>query len=1381
MANDFNIDDTIIAKVILGRIEPKIYAFETDTIPSYLKVGDTFRSVDERLSEWKKAGFSDLKHVGDWSSEIAGKDIYFRDYSVHSYLEEIGKTRLTRDIYPDKPYSKEFFKNASKEDVEKAIADIVDSSEKDYTKYIYYAVGNRTAVETEYKRDSFDWEPRRPLQTDTIDRFQQAQANGRNNLLMYAVMRFGKSFTSLCCAKAMNASFVLVVSGKADVADEWQQNVQKPGQFENFVFLNSKKLKRNDKAITDAQADGKCIVLFLTLQDLSKEKRRFSELFASKIDLMIIDETHFGARAETLGKVVSGAHHKEDTALKQLEKADGINSEALGSLQVDKAEKELEKETKGLDVKVKLHLSGTPYRILLGSEFEKEDVISFCQYSDIISEKEKWYKENIAGGRQEETGKEEWDNPYYGFPQMVRFAFNLNESSMSKIKELAEQGYSYHLSALFAPQSIEKDEAGNYQKFEYENEVLDFLQSIDGTKSDRNVLAFLDNKRIKEGKLCRHMVIVMPYCASCDAMEKLINDNKDALKNLSDYEIINISGLNSQYTKIQEVKTKIATCESEDKKSITLTVNRMLTGCTVPQWDTMIFLKDTASPQDYDQAIFRLQSQYVVEYEGKELVDGVEVKKVIKKDMKPQTLLVDFNPQRMFYLQETKSRINNINTADGGNDESEARIKRDLEVSPIIHITENKLVEVKPTDILKAVSEYSTNRGITEAANDIIVDENLINFENVKYVIDKEFEIGSGKGFAEQAYSGDGTDLGDDDIHTGGTTDEAHGDTYETKQDDNANTSEAHEKETDVQVFVNKCRSYYRRILFYAFLSKGEKEIKNLNAVIESLNDAENERIFNNLGMNKDFVEFLKNNMAGSALRSLDNKIYDLYRLSHEYENCDDDPIKRATTAIQRFGKISDSEVVTPQRIAKEMVELIPEEDFKRVFKNGNKFLDIASKMGEFAVAIYRRAESLGISREAIKNSIYSIPTSNIAYEFTRFVYEKLDLNEDNLAKNFNSYDLLDFTDENDQVDYESIAKFLKQNKPFNSIEQGHVITEGDEIVNFDVVVGNPPYQLKDGSGGTNDAPIYQHFVESAHAVTPIISTLIMPSKWFTSGREHLLGEFRQKMLNNRSIQNMVVYSDFRDIFPDVNIKGGLCYYQYNSNYSGDCSYKLIQGGHSSVCSRQLNEYDVLIQNPTLATIVKKISNFENEGVGSVASIISNDTPFGIPTNPATSKKNPYDVFDNASDEHNTQLFYLDKAKRKTAYINRNDVKKNAQDIDFHKVFIPAAYGAGEDFPHQIVGRPEYAEPNSVCSQTYLYATFQSEEEAKNFISYLKTKTFRALVWACRIEQHLPNKTYRFVPLQDFAKPWTDAELYAKYELTEEEIAFIESMIKPME
>lgn len=1387
MINNFSIDDTIIEKVVFGRIEPKIYAFETDTIPRYLKVGDTFRSVDERLSEWKKAGFSDLKYIGDWSSEIAGKDLYFRDYSVHSYLEGNGKTRLTREVYPDKPYSKEFFKDASKEDVEKAIADIVDSSEKDYTKYIYYAIENRTTVETEYKRDSFDWEPRRPLQTDTIDKFQQAQANGRSNLLMYAVMRFGKSFTSLCCAKAMNANFVLIVSGKADVADEWQQNVQKPGQFENFVFLNSKKLKRNDKAITDAQTAGKCIVLFLTLQDLSKEKKRFSELFNSKIDLMIIDETHFGARAETLGKVISNAHYKEDTALKQIEKADGISSEALGSLQVDEAEKELEKETKELDVKVKLHLSGTPYRILLGSEFEKEDVISFCQYSDIISEKEKWYKENIAGGRQEETGKEEWDNPYYGFPQMVRFAFNLNESSMSKIKELEEQGYSYHLSALFAPQSIEKDDEGKYQKFEYESEVLDFLQSIDGTKNDRNVLAFLDNKRIKEGKLCRHMVMVMPYCASCDAMEKLINDNKDALKNLSDYEIINISGINSKYTKIQEVKSKITTCESEDKKTITLTVNRMLTGCTVPQWDTMIFLKDTASPQDYDQAIFRLQSQYVVEYEGKELVDGEEVKTVIKKDMKPQTILVDFNPQRMFYLQEIKSRINNINTADGGNDESEARIKRDLEVSPIIHIAENKLVEVEPTDILKAVSEYSTNRGITEAANDIIVDENLINFENVKKIIDKEFEIDSGKGFAEQAYSGDETDLGNDDIHTGGETGETADDNHETKQDETPNTGEMSEKETDVKVFVKKCRSYYRRILFYAFLSKGDNEIKNLNAVIESLSNTENKRIFDNLGMDKDFVEFLKNNMSGMALRSLDNKIYDLYRLSHEYENSDDDPIKRATTAIQRFGKISDSEVVTPQRIAKEMVDLIPEEDFKKVFESGNKFLDIASKMGEFAVAIYRRAESLGIPKNLIKNSIYSIPTSNIAYEFSRFIYEKLDLNEENLAERFNSYNLLDFTDENGKVDYEYIAGFLKQNKPFNSVKIDDKITKGDDMVNFDVVVGNPPYHETISNATDNDSlgkQLFPWFVMCSTQIASKFASMITPSRWFTGdAQDKSFVKLRYYMQENNHIKKITHYKDEKEVFNDVEIKGGISYFLYEQSYKGQVEFVNVSKGEKESKIRKLFEdgLDIIISDSVNYPLICKV---KTKDFIPLTTITTGRNAFGIIGKPSV-------VNSISKKEYFSGACELRCKANEIRWIKEDAVIKNRDIFEKYKVYISKSAG-NPNSDTKVIGYPYVGGPKSACTDSlFPIGKFDTLEEAENLAKYMKTKFLRYMVSILKTSQNVTQIVYGFVPVQDFTASsdidWNksieevDEQLYVKYELTQQEIDHIEYMIKPME
>ena len=973
---------------------------------------------------------------------------------------------------------------------------------------------------------------------------------------------------------------------------------------------------------------------------------------------------------------------------------------------------------------------------------------------------------------------------------MVRFAFNLNESSMSKIKELEEQGYSYHLSALFAPMSIEKDEEDKYKKFEYENEILDFLQSIDGAKNDRNVLSFLDNKRIKEGKLCRHMVMVMPYCASCDAMEKLINDNKDALKNLSDYEIINISGLNSQYTKIQEVKSKIATCESEDKKTITLTVNRMLTGCTVPQWDTMIFLKDTASPQDYDQAIFRLQSQYVVEYEGKEIVDGQEVKKVIKKDMKPQTLLVDFNPQRMFYLQETKSRINNINTADGGNDESEERIKRDLEVSPIIHISENKLVEVTPTDILKAVSEYSTNRGITEAANDIIVDENLINFDNVKNVIDKEFEIGSGKGFAEQAYSGDETDLDEDDIHTNGETDETHNDNHETKQD--TNTGKSQEKETDIKVFVKKCRSYYRRILFYAFLSKGEKEIKNLNAVIESLSNSENERIFNNLGMNKDFVGFLKSNMSGAALRSLDNKIYDLYRLSHEYENSDDDPIKRATTAIQRFGKISDSEVVTPQRIAKEMIDLIPEEDFKKVFENGNKFLDVASKMGEFAVAIYRRAESLGIPKESIKNSIYSIPTSSIAYEFTRFVYEKLDLNEENLAERFNSYELLDFADENEKADYKSVIKFLKQNKPFKSIKPHKEISGGDEVVNFDVIVGNPPYQENIGSQSNRSLSkqLFPTMMQLAITINPKYLTMITPSRWFTgNAQDRSFVKLREFVREHNHFRKITNFLNSSEVFDGVSVPGGVNYFLYEPNYSGTITFKEIQQKTETCVERPLFEdgLEVILPMNRMISILQKVraSDFV-----SMEEIVTGRNPFGIPANDADLNKEMVEAQD---ESHEISILC---AYEKIQFVSRELITRNSSLCDHWKVFTSKMNGGAgtllDGKQVAILGRTFVMGPGSICSNTLLaVGDFDNQTEAENLNKYMNTKFFRFMLGIKKIAQVLTSNIYSFVPQQNFKNnsdiTWAnglsdiDKQLYAKYGLEEDEITFIESMIKPME
>lgn len=1355
-------DYSLLDEIIIGRVEPHIYAFSTNTIPNYLKVGDTYRPVSVRLKEWE-AHFPALKKEFDSIAKI--DDVYFRDFAVHKFLEtEKSRMRLLlSDIPADVYYSKEFFKDASVEDLEEAIEDIKRDFSAKTQKYSFYNAETLKPEDIVFQRT--EKYPMRPNQEDTVEAFKKAVANGRHNLLMYAVMRFGKSFTSMCCAVANNANLVVVVSAKADVLPEWKKTVESHVLFADYDFISAKNLSRNNHLITEKLSSGKKVVVFLTLQDLQGKtiKDKHQEVFGQDIDLLLVDETHFGARAEKYGEVLKGATNYVTDAKNKKDADDFVEaSEADAAIKVLKA-------------KNTIHLSGTPYRILMGSEFSKEDIIAFYQFTDIVNDQKKWDKENFA--LPEEEKKEDWENPYYGFPQMVRFAFVPNESSRKKLESLRRSGTTYAFSALFKPRFIKKADDGSHKLFENEEEILDLFSVIDGSKEDDCLLGFLDYDKIKEGKMCRHMVIVLPYCASCDALEALIKNNEEHFKNLGEYEIVNISGVDNpnKYKTAEDVKRAIAKFESEGKKTITLTVNRMLTGSTVREWDTMLFFKDTASPQEYDQAVFRLQNQYVTTYTDS---NG----HTIKFNMKPQTLLVDFDPNRMFAMQERKSKIYNANVETGGNTELEKRIRQELEISPIIMLNKDKIIKVVATDILEAVSNYQKNKGIKDEALEVPVDLSVLNNDTIRSVIERENEIGSKSGLSIAAHEQeDGKEDGDDiDIP------DSSGSENDSDESSTSTPVSIDEQKKKEQSLSKKIQSYYARILLFAFITKDT--LISLADIIARSTTEGNARTIKNLGLNVEVLSLLNQRTNKFVLSDLDYKIQNLNKLSNDDTLS---PAEKASVAINKFGKLGDAIVVTPSNICDDMVSLIPDGTYTELSQTNGKVLDIAGTAGEYAVALYKKMRALGISEDVVKNSIYTIPKSSVCYELTRKLYEMLGLNVANIAKEFIATDLLEVKNGND-INYDKIKALLTQNKPFDTIKLTDTLAEGEnDMIKFEAVVGNPPYQEDGGSGGSNDAPIYQYFIITAHTLHPKYATLIMPSKWFTSGRENLLGDFRRRMLNNRSIQKMVVYSDFRELFPGVNIKGGLCYYLFNAEYSGDCTYCLVQGGHKSSYTRKLNEYDILIQNPRLSIIVENVIRKLDGQINNVSNIISNDTPFGIPSNPATSKKNRYEIFDTATVEHDIKLFYLDKTVRKTAFIRRNDITKNTEDIEKYKVFLPAAYGAGEDFPHQIIGRPEYGGKESVCSQTYLYATFNSEKEALNFIKYLKTKLFRCLVLACKIEQHIPSKTYRFVPLQDLTDKsdidWSksvaeiDQQLYKKYNLDDSEIAFIESMIKPME
>ena len=1317
------IDTTILDNIIVGRVEPYIYAFSTETVPNYLKVGDTSRSVRVRLEEWRKI-FPNLIQQYEHSAQIDAETI-FRDYAVHSFLEqEKNRERLQPHTIKNLPYySREFFKDATPEDVEEAIKDIIQSAQEKSGKYPLYSPDRLPQTFT-YERTE-DFAPR-DNQQEAIDNFKAAVKAGRTNLLLYAVMRFGKSFTSMCCAKEIDARFVVIVSAKADVKEEWKKTVESHKYFEDYHFLDSEELKRNENIITHTLATpNKKVALFLTLQDLQGDdiKEKHKEVFNRQIDLLIIDETHFGARGESYGKVLRAQQLNKSEIKKELKEFDGFET-------LDR----VEDAVKTLNTKIRLHLSGTPYRILMSDEFQKEDIIAFVQFTDIIDAQQQWNEKHLK-----EDDCDEWKNPYFGFPQMIRFAFNPNESSRKKMEQMRKDGITYAFSELFRPLSMSTQTDGSHRLFKHEAEILDLLEVIDGSKEDENLLGFLDYDKIKDGKMCRHIVCVLPFRASCDAMSALIQRNRDRFKNLGDYEIINIAGFDDErtYKSTDDVKRAIKECENQNKKTLTLTVNRMLTGTTVPQWDTMLYLKGTASPQEYDQAIFRLQNQYITTFKD-------ESGKSIKYNMKPQTLLVDFDPNRMFVLQELKSQFYNVNTEVQGNSQLKDRIAKELEVSPIIVLNKNKLQQATPTNITDAVREYSRTRSILDDALEIPTDNDLLEDDAMATILRAIESIDAKNGLQIKPTEGEGNDIDTPNGQDEDISKEDYG------QSDNTSSKSKQQTETIENDNLNKrLAAYYARILFFAFLT--ESTVKSLEDVISAIPATEdNRRIAHNLGLNINILNLVQRKSNPFVLQKFDYKIENVNDLMQDESLT---PIKRVEIAMRKFGRMSDSEIVTPLNVADDVVKLLPED----IFSYG-PILDIASKQGEFTIALLKR---YGIE---VSDKIYSVCTSKLAYEFTRKVYKLLSLPINHIFDTFTSYDLI-----------------KKDNNKKYIIPK--VITD----MNFTAIIGNPPYQDRGGSGGTNDASIYQEFCKFSFKVKPRYTSMVIPSRWFTGGRENLIGEFRHTMLTSNHTSQLIAFSNAKDLFPDAEIKGGCCYFIYSPTYSGECNYSLIRDGKVFSSYRNLGEFDVLIREPQLAEIVSKVLSRTND---TIEGLISADTPFGIPTNPEQSSKTPFAIYNTTGKDHDTLLHLIKKNGRCTAFVSRRDIRKNIQDIEKPKVLIPGAYGAGESFPHQILGQPVFSPSNSVCSQSYLYAPFDSESEAKNFLKYIQTRFLRVLVSASKVSQHAMSKVYRFVPMQEFTEnsdiDWNksideiDAQLYAKYNLSDEEISFIESMIKPM-
>lgn len=332
----------------------------------------------------------------------------------------------------------------------------------------------------------------------------------------------------------------------------------------------------------------------------------------------------------------------------------------------------------------------------------------------------------------------------------------------------------------------------------------------------------------------------------------------------------------------------------------------------------------------------------------------------------------------------------------------------------------------------------------------------------------------------------------------------------------------------------------------------------------------------------------------------------------------------------------------------------------------------------------------------------------------------------------------------------------------------------------FDVIVGNPPYQLNTEGYGTQARPIYQKFVEQAKSLAPRLLAMVIPARWFSGGMG--LDEFRAEMLRDDRIRVIEDFPDSNDVFPGTQIKGGVCYLLWNRDNRGQVlvrtNNKHLQG---VVLERPLLERgaDVFIRYNEALSIIRKVFAVElAQSPDSVefalperkqfCRLVSSIGAFGLDSTfrgNATNGVNDLKVYRNGG----------------VGYISKSEITKEKHVVDEWKVFIPRAGSGSDSFPHPILGKPFVGEPGSISSWTYMYiGPFKSRVETENVISYISTRLFRLLVLLHKPSQDATRAVYTFVPLQDFSSSWTDDRLYSKYGLDEGEIKFIESMIRPM-